>query len=306
MPDPTKQTLSATQTPGLFGVSPYVTRWMLWQHFARGIEIDPPEDGRMSWGKKLQPLVLEQAAEDLKLEVRPNAADAYHRRERLGCTRDADIICPDRGPGALETKCVFDYRTWMSDWQGGKAPPRTHEIQLQQQMFVGDESGSFSWGVMATWVAGEVHYFEREPIPELWTTLLTGAAEFFASVKANVEPDPFGIPIELDLLTRVFPTVVGNIRDLTSEIGADKLAEMVSMYAYHREQTGSAAKEAERLRAQILAMARDAEEVHLPGGVRVTISMDTRGSKRIKVYVPDDRAAAPRATIPIEEILYAG
>lgn len=306
MPDPTKQTLSATQTPGLFGVSPWVTRWMLWQHFARGLDIDATEDSRMSWGKKLQPLVLEQAAEDLKLEVRPNADDAYHRRGLLGCTRDADIICPDRGPGALETKCVFDYRTWMAEWEGGKRPPRQNEIQLQQQMFVGDESGSFGWGVMASWVAGEVHYFEREPIPELWDKLNAGAAEFFADVAAGNEPDPFGVPVELDLLTRAFPTTKGEVIDLTGEPTAVSLAEMVSMYRYHRETASSAGKEAERLRAQILAMARAAEEVHLPGGVRVTINQDTRGAKRIKVYIPDEHAPAPMTTIPIEEILYAG
>ena len=102
-----------------------------------------------------------QAAEDLKLEVRPNADDTYHRRGLLGCTRDATIICPDRGPGALETKCIFDYRTWMADWGGGAFVPKPHEIQLQQQLLVGDgddgfaaEGSPYDWGVIAAWVAG--------------------------------------------------------------------------------------------------------------------------------------------------------
>src|SRR5882724_10027041 len=178
MPDPTKATISATEASGLFNVSPYVTRWMLWQSFAKGVDIDATEDSRMSWGKKLQPLIIQQAADDLKFEVVPNADDTYHRRGLLGCTRDATIICPDRGPGALETKCVFDYRTWMADWAGGKSPPRTHEIQVQQQMLVGDPSGDeannfgmYKWGVIAAWVAGEVHYFERKPIYDLWDRL---------------------------------------------------------------------------------------------------------------------------------------
>src|SRR5215469_3216944 len=149
MPDPTKQTLSATQTPALFGVSPYLTRWMLLRHFIHGDPIDSPAHNRMNWGKKLQPLVLEQAAAELRLEVRPNAGDVYVRRGLLGCTRDAEIFCPDRGPGALETKCVFDYATWMEDWNAGKDPPRHVEIQLQQQMAVGDGDVSYKWGVIA-------------------------------------------------------------------------------------------------------------------------------------------------------------
>jgi hypothetical protein len=120
----------------------------------------------MQWGKKLQPLIIAQASEELRLEVRPNEADDYHRRGFLGCTRDATIICPDRGPGALETKCVFDYGVWMRDWHGGKFVPRNHEIQLQQQMLVGDGTGpAYEWGVVCAWVAGEQHYFERKPMP---------------------------------------------------------------------------------------------------------------------------------------------
>jgi hypothetical protein len=78
---------------------------MLWQHFTNGVPINVEPNSRMAWGLKMQPLVLEQAAADLRFEVIPNGENAYHRCGLLGCTRDAMIICPDRGPGALETKC---------------------------------------------------------------------------------------------------------------------------------------------------------------------------------------------------------
>jgi hypothetical protein len=132
MPDVTLQTPSATETPALWGLSPYVTRWMLYQRFANGVRLDAGENARISWGRKLQPLVIAQAAEELRLKVQPNHAHVYHRRGRLGCTRDATMLCPDRGPGARETKCVFDYPTWMREWDGGRNVPPMHEIQLQQ------------------------------------------------------------------------------------------------------------------------------------------------------------------------------
>jgi len=298
VPDPTKATISATQTAALFGVSPYYTRWMLWQHFANGVDIDSPADERMNWGKKLQPLVLEQCAEDLKLEVQPNAGDDYMRRGLLGCTRDAQIICPDRGPGALETKCVFDYRTWMSDWQGGKAPPRQHEIQLQQQMLVGDPDGKpYTWGVIAAWVAGEQHYFERAPLPDLWEKMTDEADAFFLSVKESKEPDPFGLPIEVPLLNRLFPTVVGNVLDLTDAINGHSLAELVAMFKFHKAEATAHGNAAEKLRGQLIALAKDNEEVLLPEGVKVKCSTSKTGVKRMSVYVPDFADVGPRETL---------
>src|SRR6185503_18450379 len=117
MPDPARRTVSATESPMLFNASPYGTRWTLWQRHANGIEIPYDVNERMEWGTLMQPLLLEQAARDLKLEVTPE--HRYVSRGSLGCTRDATVYCPDRGPGALETKCVFDYKTWMTKWGGG-------------------------------------------------------------------------------------------------------------------------------------------------------------------------------------------
>jgi YqaJ-like viral recombinase domain len=294
MPDPARKTISATEASGLWNVSPYVTRWMLWQRFANGVDIDSAEDSRMSWGKKLQPLIIEQAAQDLKLEVVPNAADTYVSRGLLGCTRDATIICPVRGPGALETKCVFDYRTWMTDWGGGRAPPRHHEIQLQQQMLVGnpkpDEDnifGIYDWGVIAAWVAGDVYYFERKPIRDLWEKLTTEAAAFFKSIEDREEPKPFGVPIEVEWLTKLLPLERGKVVDLSDEDPtAIAAAEMARLYVEAKENENAGKRVAEPLRAKLLALARDAEEVWLPGAIKVRIGGNEK-SKRLSVFIPE-------------------
>lgn len=99
MPDPQNATVSATQSPMLLNASPYGTKWMLWQKFANGMAMRVEENERMRWGTLMQPLVLSEASYALKLEV--SASDEYVRRGSLGCTRDAVVYCPDRGPGAL-------------------------------------------------------------------------------------------------------------------------------------------------------------------------------------------------------------
>jgi len=301
MPDPSKKTISATQAPALFNVSPYFTRWMLHKNFADGMVIDQPEgDGRMQWGRKLQPLVLEQAARDMALEVHANEADVYLRRGLLGCTRDAEIYSPDRGPGALETKCVFDFGIWMRDWQGGKHIPRHHEIQLQQQMLVGDGSSPFAWGMIGVWVCGEMHYYDRDPIPDLWTSLEAEAAAFFAAVAAHEAPDPFGIPVELPFLSAL-DRVAGKEIDLSAGDEAEKLAETVRMYAWSKKQEGSNAKVAERLKAEILALAGDASLLRFAHGITVELSprsvkehmRKASVSTTLKPYIPDGDAPAP-------------
>lgn len=313
MPDPLRKSISATQAPALFNVSPYVTRWMLFHHFANGLDIDGGAgDARMTWGKKLQPLIVAQAAEELKLEVLPNADDVYHRRGLLGCTRDATIICPDRGPGALETKCVFDYGVWMRDWAGGKSVPRNHEIQLQQQMLVGDEGGEpYGWGVICAWVAGEQHYFERKPIPDLWHRLEQEAAEFFIAVGHKAAPEPFGAPVEIPWLTELFPTVIGNALDLSADPDAEKLAQKVADYKYAKAQASGFDKAAELLRAEILALAKDHDVITLPFGVKVNVSTVQMAAqqrapskqRRIKIFIPEN---APVAGAASATVLQAG
>jgi len=297
MPDPLRQTISATEVPALWNVSPWVTRWMLWHRFADGMDIDARADSRMEWGKLLQPLIIAKAAEDLHLEVRPNADDTYHRSGMFGCTRDADIICPSRGPGALETKCVFDYRTWMTDWAGGKRVPRHYEIQLQMQMRVGEHE-PFRWGVIAAWVAGEMHYFEREPIPKFWNEASDAARAFFASVEAKQEPEPFGDPVEVPLLKELFPIEKGKQVDFGDDA---KAAEVVRQFEGARQMESGGRRTAEVYRAKLLAMMRDAEEGTFADGIKVRMSKSTKQT-RINVYIPDE-APAPQ---PYANLLIAG
>lgn len=298
MPDPTLATLSATETPALFGVSPYVTRWMLYQKFAKGADLGSPGDARMNWGKKLQPLVLAQAAEELRLEVMSNVEDIYVTRGQLGCTRDATIICPDRGPGALETKCVFDYGVWMRDWAGGKTPPRHYEIQLQQQMLVGSSWKSYSWGVLAAWVCGEMHYFEREPIPELWAELEKEAARFFDDVKNCREPNAFGEVIEWPLMAKLLATPTEKLADLRDDPKAHAYADDVRAFLRHGEDRLFHEKEEKLIKARLLAvltvagadkaLLADGVNIELKRGKRMGYTVKPSNTLSLKTYVPGD------------------
>jgi hypothetical protein len=294
MPDATLKTVSATQSPALFGVSPYVTKWMLYRHFHDGVSLEIEDNARLKYGRRLQPLILEDAAQELALEVTPNTENTYIRRGLLGCTPDANVVAPDRGPGRIETKAVFDYGVWMREWDGGRTVPRHHDIQLQQQMYVGDEKKPFEWGIIIAWVCGDLYYFERQPIPELWERLETEAAAFLADVAAGNEPDPFGAPVEIGWLTKLLPVVEKKVRDLRTEPGADKLVEAAVQFNLAKDVRGANDKLANKCKAELLGAALDAEEVLLPSGVKLTIkqsykraySVKESTSKLLTVYVP--------------------
>lgn len=300
MPDPIRKSISATEAPALFDVSPYVTRWMLYRRFANGEEVFANENSRMDWGKKLEPLVIAQAASDLKFEVRPNLGpdgkQLYVRNGLLGCTRDAEVFCPDRGPGALETKCVFDYATWMREWGGGNNPPRHHEIQLQQQMKVGDGKTSYKWGVEAVWIAGEVIYFKRDPIPRFWDALEMEAERFFADVAAGREPEPFGSPIENPLLNEVFHIDPEKVIDRREDPEAIKIAEDVRQLEYHAKQRLGHERAEKALKAKFRGLVRDAGKLLLPNGISISAKTVNRAGYtakpssfvQIDTHVPDD------------------
>jgi len=303
MPDPLRKTISATQVPALFNTSPYQTRWMLWNRFVHGLADELPETSRMKWGKLLQAPIMAEVAREWKLEVIANPD--YYRRGLVGATRDATIVAPGKGPGAVEIKCCFDYAVWAAEWRGGRCVPRHHEIQLQTQMLVGDGDGgpSYQWGLIVAWVCADLYYFERRPVIELWNRMGIEAGRFFRSVERKEEPDPFGVPIEIPWLTDLFPVREGSVLDLSAEHGHVKTAEDVQQYRWHAEQRLGHEKAEEELKAKLLGLAKDNSRVLLPCGVSYTQRKHGKG-KRIMPYVPDVPLPAP-PPVP-ETMLHAG
>lgn len=295
MPDPLQKTISASEAPALFNASPYMTRFMLYQKFAHGMVFERPSDERMEWGQLLQPVISKHVAIDRKLIVVPNDFDVYFRRGPLGCTRDAVIIDPDRGPGALEIKCVFDYEQWGARWGGGASVPRDYEIQLQTQMLVGDGDAGpqYKWGLIAVWVCAKLYYFERSPIEDLWKQLTHEAQDFFTCVENKREPDPFGVAIESKLLRDLYPTRPDSVLDVSTDPDMVKVSEQVSMYKHHKEVVTGNAGCAEELRLKLLAFAKDYQFVKLPCGVSYRVQKSGKG-QTIVPYVPEAPSPPPQ------------
>jgi len=302
MPDPERKTISATQAPALFNASPYLTKFMLY-HQLKGSPVPRTETDRMRWGTKMQPLVLEQVQEDLKLDVNANFSNRYVRSEHgpLGYTSDATIWCPDRGPGTVEAKCVFDFGVWFREWDAGKRPPRHHEIQLQHQLTVGDGQQPFGWGVIAAWVCGTMFYFERKRDDQMSALLIDNAVSMFLDLNRGNEPDPFGVGIEAPILNELFKPVPEQVLDLRGDANAGKWAELAVMWQQFKKDENFYAKAATDARDRLRSLIRNNETVLLPN--QVTLKASARTMKEhvrraaswtdIKVLIGEDDEQAP-------------
>ena len=302
MPDASRQTISATQMSALFGASKYDTPFTIYHHLI-GNNVEKVEDNRMSAGTRFEAPVIAWAAEDLGVaKVVPNRDDTgrqrYITRGLLGCHRDADMFDGDKGWGALETKMIFDYRVLMQEWEGGETPPKMHEIQLQQQMYIGTpETGPFKWGVLTACCGGELMHFHREPMPELWEAFDKAAADMFENIKLGAEPDPMGLSVEHPLLNKLYPPNPKKVLDLSAIVDPDasptpeELAETVRRLEYldaaramvfHSEQKSFHGKAYDDAKDRLRCLAMDNHKVLLPYGGAVEIKQSQRKEYTVK------------------------
>src|SRR5258708_5883889 len=98
MPDPQKLSVSSSQASALFDVNPYYTSFILWQHFRRGLALDPSWNERIEWGTLLQDDILAATAKVYRLEATENTANEYVRAGPAGAPIARLIYAADSGP----------------------------------------------------------------------------------------------------------------------------------------------------------------------------------------------------------------
>jgi len=317
MPDPQLLSLSSSEIPAVLHISTWATRWVVMMKFC-GRGLPDRADNRMSWGTRLQPLILEQAARDLALEITPNIGDRYIRRGLLGYTGDGFARKPDQGPGVVEAKCCFDSFQWMTAWHGGKTPPAYVEAQVQCQLFAGDGETPFKWATIVCWFAGDLFYFHREPNLEFWALMEAEAAKFFADLAAGNFGEPYGLQAEDPLIAKLFVPKPGLVLDLRDDMqrGLELAADVIDWHQFS-DTANASRKQADRFKSKIRAVMAEHEELLLPHGVRVRAKQVSRKGfevapttfTQLDPYIPPDAAQTierPALDDQLRDILKAG
>lgn len=257
-----RRTVGGSEIAALFGLSQWTTAYTLWHEKAgKTAPTDLDSNQKVTWGKLIEPLVAQQLAESLNWKLERSRTYYEHDQVRgMGCTLDFDVLDNQWGPGIVETKVVFDYADYKREWSDDRAPP-AYELQVQHQMMCTGRE----WSAIAVWIAQTATLAPaliRRPVPKVAREIEQRVAAFWQSIDAGTAPDPSGTEAELAIMRHLWPA---RAPSKTVEIPSLALSEAAQQYLWAAEQVPGLERERTTRKAQLLAAAKDASLLRVPG-----------------------------------------
>jgi putative phage-type endonuclease len=247
--------ITSTEISALFGCSPYMTPFELWQRKHKNIRLELDPNERMAWGLRLQDAIAQGLKEEHGWDMR--RINQYFRlpEHRLGSSFDyrgkTELLF---GGFLVEIKNV-DGLVFRNDWPNGEAPLHI-EIQLQHQLLV----SGLDRGYIAALVGGnKMHLIERLADPKVHEQILARSAEFWKSVDLNEEPSPDWVA-DSDFIMELYKrTAPGLTIPATLEV-----TELAMRHKLFLDQESEAEAQKKGIKAQIVAQIGEAEKVKGP------------------------------------------
>ena len=269
--------VTSTESPALFEMSPYATRFELWhrKHSKQVVEIADNE--RMRWGRRLQDAIAAGIAEDQGWVAEPMKEYIRLIDARMGASFDWRMIDSTNRIGLFEIKNV-DYLVFRDQWQevdGELEAPAHIEIQLQHQLHV----SGYEWGAIGVLVAGNSpRVLIRERDVEVGAAIEKRVREFWQSVDAGQEPPP-EYPDDAEFACKLYGYAEpGKVYDGRSD--AD-LTALCAEYQRALAAQKTAEEDKKVAQAKILQRIGDAERALLEG---YSISAALVGPAEIPAY----------------------
>ena len=253
--------VGGSEVAALFGLSPFTTSYTLWHEKAGKVPPAGFDNQKTNWGKLIEPLIAGELAKSLNWKLEPSRV--YHEHPTvpgMGCTLDFDVLDNQWGPGIVETKVVFDYADYKRDWSDDRAPPN-YELQAQHQMACTGRA----WCAIAVWIAQTATLAPaliRRPSLKVVPDIETRVAAFWQSIRDDVAPDPSGTEAELSIMRHLWPA---RVEKKIVEIPSARLSEAAQQYLWATEQLPGLDREKTSRKAQLLAAAKDAALLRVPG-----------------------------------------
>lgn len=183
--------VGGSEVSALFDCNPWLTHFELW-HRKTGTIATPefnaihdgnPENERIYWGVRLEAAIIDGAKERYGYIDREPADPPLSNGKGLGGHPDRRVICPQRGPGVIETKMV----DWLERKKWGDEPPLHYLVQ--GNTYAGLDK--VEWFDMLVLVGGnKLERFQYDFRPKLYAEAERRTADFWASVAANKPPKP--------------------------------------------------------------------------------------------------------------------
>lgn len=251
--------VGASEVAALFGVSPHISHWSLWQIKAGRVAApDISGDQRVRWGHLVEPVVAQAVAEERPdWTILPGGHRISSRIPGMGATLDREI--GGARPGVLEIKNV-DWLVRKRDW--GDEPPPHILLQLQHQLAVTGRE----WGAVAALVGGnELRIWEYQARPKVIAEIERRVRAFWQSIRENRPPPVDGSASTSETLAALYPDARTPMLDLRAD---NELPEACAGFLRAREARQAAERE-ERHYANIIKAKVGAAEAAMVSGYTV-------------------------------------
>jgi hypothetical protein len=185
--------VTASVAPALLGVHQYRTVFEMWALKSGLLTEDPDESPSMRRGRLLEPVALE-----LLRELRPQwtieAPGVYLRDPalRIGATPDAFAICPERGAGIVQVKCV-EPSVFRSQWRDPETREVAPPLWIAVQAIVEARLTGAAWAAVAPLRVGHGIDIDVIDVPlhdGLMRRIESEVAAFWRAVESGQPPSP--------------------------------------------------------------------------------------------------------------------
>lgn len=277
--------INSSEVGALFGHSPYLTPYELWNLKAGELEDSFTMSDRVKAGQYLEPSIAAWAADELGVEARP-FKDYYEDADaRMGASFDWEIpfMEGEDGPGIMEVKNVdfiqfngsfkagYSDRKWNADDPDNILAPLNIELQIQHQFMMTGRK----WGYIAVLVGGnQLYLIRREARPDIIAKIRDRVADFWKSIAENKCPEP-DENRDFDVLKRLY--AVSDPHAALDEWYHAEAMDAIALAAEFGEKKRAAEKDEKAAKARLMTVLGDVELAILPDGSKVSWKTGARG-----------------------------
>lgn len=250
--------VGSSESPALFGASPYMTEFELWLRKAGRLpEEDLSDDERIMAGTHLEPAIAAWAADKWSMKLRKVRRYQQHPTVKgMGCSVDFEARGTGDGLVPVEIKNV-DWLVFKREWEceGQDIVDAPKHILLQVQHQLACTEAPYAWLIVN--VGGNnLRRMKVEARPKIIAAIEQRVTAFWASVQEGFEPKP------------VFARDAATIMQITREVSSGKAIDLsdnnrfpalCAEYQDAAERKRVAEKETEATKAELLAIIGDAE-----------------------------------------------
>tara|TARA_R110000822_G_scaffold123508_14_gene258017 strand:+ start:502 stop:1416 length:915 start_codon:yes stop_codon:yes gene_type:complete len=258
-----KDDITSTESPALFGLSPYTTNLELFFRKLTGETAEFGDNQRMRAGRILEPAIANIAADELGCEVNP--FKEYARDDdRMGASFDFEIVSGEYQGWLLEIKNV-DFIVYRDQWEDDEAPDHI-EVQCQHQLELTKRPGI----IIACLVGGnDLKLIKRERNEKMGLGIRQAIQKFWKDIANNNPPEP-DFTRDADFIISLHQSAGDKVESIDE---GSSVANLITKYRHARSGATALDKESKSLKAEILTLVGDEPSKVLCGLLTLSCGM---------------------------------